>query len=172
MKRRASVFVVFLIIFVGLFLGWLVGNFLTTNTYENYLKKLPASPLILGAVYDSANHKISLSLYNPGKLPITILKEAFIFKAGANSKQPNYAIGDIDVNITLPPLMVTVVDIKLKKGTEKLHAGDVVTTTLSYKIPLSDDIYTVIHPFVYNLDKKAKAPKVDDKIKKQTTNKK
>ena len=132
---------------IALVLGWGVGSYITYNNTVEAMGKIPASPLIVKSVYDKGEHSVVFSFYNPGTLPLTITSESFIFKPGKETKQKGYEMANIPAHIVLPPMTITLVSLKLKKGTEKLKLGDVVMATLHYVHPLSTDVYTISHRF-------------------------
>ncbi len=164
MKRPSIVLIVVTI--VAIFLGWTIGSFFTGTTVTKAISSIPASPVIVKAEYDKDSHSINYSVLNPGGTEITIIQQSFIFKPGKESKEKGYIVSNVPVNLKLPPGVITKLQLKLKKGTEKLKLGDILLSTFSYVHPLSSDIYTVAHSFEMGKEK-AKA-----NMKKKEVNKK
>ncbi len=140
----------------GLIVGGGVGSYFTSNKLLKQFQNIPGSPIILNAVYNKEKHLITYTVSNPGTLPITIIEKAFVFKPGKETKEKGYILSNIPANITIPPLSVLAVQLKLKEGTEKLKVGDLVIATFTYKHPLSKDFYNVVHTFEYKGGKEKK----------------
>ncbi len=147
MKRPAGL--ILLIALVGLLIGGGTGSYLGFNRAIRMIERLPASPIVLNAAYNGKHHSIVYSVYNPGTVPLKMVEGSFVFTPGKKSTQGEYILSHIPLNVTLKPASVTLVEMRLKEGTQKLHLGDVVVGTLSYTHPFSPDVYTVIHPFTY-----------------------
>ncbi len=145
MKKPTSIIII--VALVSIFLGWTIGNFFTTTTLSKAIAQIPASPIILSAEYNKKEHSITYSILNSGGTEVKIVQQSFIFKPGKESNEKGYIVSNIPVNIKLNPGVITKLEMKLKKGTEKLHIGDIVLSTFSYVHPLSTDIYTIAHSF-------------------------
>ena len=145
MKRPSIVLIVVTI--VAIFLGWTIGSFFTGTTVAKAISSIPASPIIVDAKYDKDSHSIDYSILNPGGTEITIIQQSFIFKPGKESKEKGYIVSNVPENLKLPPGVITKLQLRLKKGTEKLKLGDIVLSTFSYIHPLSPDVYTIAHSF-------------------------
>ena len=145
MKRPSIVLIIVTII--AIFLGWTIGSFFTKTTVAKAISSIPASPIIVDAKYDKKIHTIKYYILNPGGTEITVIRQSFIFKPGKLSKEKEYIVSNIPANLKLPPGVITKLQLKLKKGTEKLKLGDIVLSTFSYVHPLSPDVYTVVHSF-------------------------
>ncbi|SNZ03263.1 hypothetical protein SAMN06265182_0335 [Persephonella hydrogeniphila] len=143
------VFLFFLTSVVAIILGWGVGGYITYNKTIEAVGKIPASPIVVKTVYDRKNHTVVFSVLNTGTLPLTVVSESFVFKPGKESAEKQYKMENIPAHITLIPLGITTVSLKLKKGSQELKSGDIVMATLHYVHPLSDDIYTVSHKFEF-----------------------
>jgi len=157
MKRPSLI--VFFAVIVSLVLGWTIGEFFTGRTVAKVIASIPGSPIVVDAKYDRSKHSIMYSILNPGGMPLTIVEESFVFTPGKNSKEKGYVVSHIPVHVTLPPGVVTTVELKLKPGTEKLEVGDAVLATFTYVQPLSRDLYTVVHPFTMGVSSNAKGGK-------------
>ena len=165
MKRPTSIIVIITI--VALFLGWTIGSFFTGTTVAKAIATIPASPIIVDAKYNKDKHSIIYSILNPGGTELKVIQQSFIFKPGSESKEKGYIVSNIPSDLKLPAGVITNLEMKLKKGTEKLHLGDIILTTFSYVHPLSSDIYTVAHSF-----EMGKVSKQNSKSTKKEVNKK
>ncbi|HIP43202.1 MAG TPA: hypothetical protein EYG91_04760 [Aquifex aeolicus] len=141
----------------GLFVGSGVGSYFTSSQLLKQFQNIPGSPVILNATYDKDKHTITYTVSNPGTVPITVIEKAFVFTPGKESREKEYVISNIPANITIPPMSVTMIKLKLKEGTESLKYGDLIFATFTYKHSLSKDIYTVVHSFKYGSEKVEKA---------------
>jgi len=141
---------------LAIILGWGIGTYITYNNTIERIGKIPASPIIKEATYDKKNHTIVFSVLNPGTLPLYVKAQSLVFKPGKESKEKEYTVENIPVDIPLIPMGITTVNIQLKKGTSKLKSGDIVMITLHYVHSLSQDIYSVVHSFEYSKEKDKK----------------
>ncbi|RUM28923.1 MAG: hypothetical protein DSY42_07545 [Aquifex sp.] len=141
----------------GLFVGSGVGSYFTSSKLLKQFQNIPGSPIILNATYDKDEHLITYTVSNPGTVPITVIEKAFVFTPGKESKEKEYVVSSIPANITIPPISVALIKLKLKEGTESLKYGDLIVATFTYKHSLSKDIYTVAHSFKYTSEKVEKA---------------
>ena len=134
---------------LGLLVGSGVGGYITYNRMIRSVQNIPASPIVVGAEYDKDNNRLVFSVLNPGTLPLSLDNYSIAFTPGESTQQAAYFISNIPLGITINPMEVAVVYINLKEQALPLEIGDIVTTTIFYTHPLSPDIYTVVHPFVY-----------------------
>jgi hypothetical protein len=146
-RGSAPAAILILIAIASLVLGWAIGEFFTSRTVAKVVASIPGSPIVLNAEYNKKDHSIVYSILNPGGTPLTIVDESFVFTPGSESKEKGYVVSHVPVHVVLPPGITTKVELKLKPGTEKLKIGDAVLATFTYVHPLSNDLYTVIHPF-------------------------
>ncbi len=130
---------------IGLLLGLGVGGFLTYNRTVAELGSIPASPIVVGTVYDRENHTIVYAISNPGPVPLQLVDHTLVFTPGEETEEPAYVLTNVPVNMVLPPFTVTSVALDLKADTAELQVGDAVATTLAYTHPLSSDLYSVYH---------------------------
>ncbi|NPA12363.1 MAG: hypothetical protein GXO45_00085 [Aquificae bacterium] len=150
--NRITVF--FVVAVVGILLGWGIGSYLTYNKTMEAVGKIPASPIVVKALYDKPIHAIVFSVFNPGTVPLNIKRQSFVFKPGKETTEKGYSMQNIPVDIPLPPLTITTVVIKLKKDTQELKVGDVVNVELEYIHPLSPDRYIVKHGYEHTKEAK------------------
>ncbi len=154
MSRRLAL--TLFIAILGLFVGSGVGGYITYNRVMRTVQNIPASPIVVGAEYDKDNNRLVFSVLNPGTLPLSLDNYSIAFTPGESTQQQAYFISNIPLGITINPMEVAVVYINLKEQALPLEIGDIVTTTIFYSHPLSPDVYTVVHPFVY--EKKGESP--------------
>ncbi len=146
---KKPVGLILIIALAGLLVGGGAGNYLGFYRAMGLIGKLPASPIVLNAVYNEKHNSIVYSIYNPGTVPLEMVEGSFVFTPGKKSTQGEYILSHIPLGVTLKPSSVTLVEMRLKEGSQKLQLGDVVVGTLSYTHPFSPDVYAVIHPFTY-----------------------
>ena len=158
--------VVLSVTIVAILLGWSIGAFFTERTVAKMVASIPASPIIVAAEYNKDKHAITYSILNPGGTELTVVQESFVFTPGKNSKEKGYIVSNLPVHVTLPPGVITAVELKLKEGTKKLQIGDAVLATFTYLHPLSSDLYTVVHPFKLGVETGVKASKDSKEVKK------
>ncbi len=137
---------------IGLLLGLGIGGFLTYNRTVAELGSIPASPIVVGTVYDRENHSIVYAVSNPGPVPLQLVDHTLVFTPGEESEEPAYVLTNVPLNLVLPPFTVTSVALDLKADTAQLQVGDAVATTLAYTHPLSTDLYSVYHTQVISLE--------------------
>jgi hypothetical protein len=158
--------VVLSVTIVAILLGWSIGAFFTERTVAKMVASIPASPIIVAAEYNKDKHAITYSILNPGGTELTVVQESFVFTPGKNSKEKGYIVSNIPVHVSLPPGVITAVELKLKAGTEKLQIGDAVLATFTYLHPLSPDLYTVVHPFKLGVKTGTETSKGNREVKK------
>ncbi len=147
MSKR--LWITLLIAILGLFVGAGAGGYITYNRVMRTVQNIPASPIVVGAEYDRDNNRLVFSVLNPGTLPLSLDNYSIAFTPGESTQQQAYFISNIPLGITINPMEVAVVYINLKEQALPLEIGDIVTTTIFYTHPLSPDVYSVVHPFVY-----------------------
>ncbi len=146
-KRR--VWLTLLIALLGLIIGFEAGGYIVRNRVLRTVENIPASPIIVGTEYQKDKNQLIFSVLNPGPTPLTLQEYTITFAPGKKTEQEAYVMSHIPLGVTIRPFEVAVAVIKLKKEALPLEVGDVVTTSLFYTHPLSQDIYTVIHPYLY-----------------------
>ena len=154
MNRR--LYLTILIAILGLFVGAGTGGYITYNRLIRTVQNIPASPIVVGAEYDKDNNRLVFSVLNPGTLPLSLDNYSIAFTPGRETEQEAYFISSIPLGVTIDPFQVAVVYINLKEQALPLEIGDIVTTTIFYTHPLSPDVYSVVHPFVYERGGKEK----------------
>jgi len=143
------VWIILLIALLGLFIGFSVGGYLTTNRVMRAVEQIPASPIVLDTVYDKDHNQLALSIMNPGPMPLHLENHTITFTPGSETEEAAYVVSNIPMDVTIPPFEVAIVVINLKENTADLQLGDLVTVSVFYTHPLSPDVYTVIHPYTY-----------------------
>ncbi len=144
-KKR--VWIVLIIAVLGLLIGFGAGGYLTANRVITAMEQIPASPIVLNAVYEKEHNQLALSVFNPGPVPLHLESYSITFTPGTESKEAAYIVSEIPIQLDIPPFDVITVFVNLKEQTEKLAVGDLVTVSIFYTHPLSPDVYSVIHPY-------------------------
>ncbi len=139
---------------LGLVVGFGAGGYIVHNRVLRTVENIPASPIIAGVEYNRNDNQLVFSVLNPGPTPLQLIDYSITFAPGKETEQKSYYISHVPLGVTVRPFEVAVAVIKLKEGATPLKVGDVVTTSLFYTHPLSQDIYSVIHPYVYESKQK------------------
>ncbi len=134
-----------LVAVVGLVLGYGTGAFFAFERASVLVQNTPASPVIVGSLYDKEQHALVYLVSNPGGVPLQVVRHSLVFTPGEGSEEAGYQLIDVPTDVTLAPFSVAQVVIQLKTGTEQLQPGDVVAVTLDYTHPFSPDLYSVLH---------------------------
>jgi hypothetical protein len=143
---------VWLLLFIallGLALGFAAGGYLTANRVASAVEQIPASPLVFDTVYHREQNQMTLSIANPGPLPLRLESYTITFTPGAQTEQAAYVVSNIPMDVTIPPFETAIVSFNLKEHTADLEVGDLVTISILYSHPLSPDLYSVIHPYTH-----------------------
>ena len=150
-------FVLFILPIVLLVLGILSGFYfgvyntqiaLTACQLEKSL--IPSSPVITHSQYDPKTHQLVLDVENPGGMPIYLLTKSLILKPANVKLQPVALMINIPLNLELPPYSKVTLRLNLGQQGSWFNVGDVLVTTLTYQIPVSNDIYSVEHVFKHS----------------------
>ncbi len=152
---QKRIWIILVIALLGLFIGFGAGGYLTSNRILRSVEQIPASPVVLDAVYDKEQNQLALSIMNPGPLPLNLLNYTIAFTPGSETEEAAYVVSNIPIDLTIPPFEVVTVLVNLKEQTEKLAVGDLVTVSVFYTHPLSPDVYSIIHPYTQGETPKA-----------------
>lgn len=144
-KKR--VWIVLFIALLGLFIGFGAGGYLTANRVITAMEQIPASPIVLNAVYEKEQNQLALSVFNPGPVPLRLQSYSITFTPGSESDEAAYIVSEIPIQLDLPPFDAVTVFVNLKEQTAALAVGDLVTVSIFYTHPHSPDVYSVIHPY-------------------------
>ena len=148
---RKRVWIILLIALLGLIIGFSAGGYLTANRVIRAVEQIPASPIVLDTVYDKEQNQLALSIMNPGPMPLHLQNHSITFTPGSETDEAAYVVSNIPMDVTIPPFEVAIVVVNLKEHTADLQVGDLVTVSVFYTHPLSPDVYSVIHPYIYEL---------------------
>ncbi len=147
MSRR--LWLTLLVAILGLAVGFGAGGYIVHNRVLRTVENIPASPIIVGTEYRSQDNELVFSVLNPGPTPLQLVDYSVTFAPGKETEQKSYYISHVPLGVTIQPFTAAVAVVKLKEGAKPLAVGDVVTTSLFYTHPLSQDLYSVIHPYTY-----------------------
>ena len=145
MKNLVGTLIISLLL--ALFVGLGAGVYIQSSRTQAVLASIPASPIVVSAVYEPEKTQVVFELYNPGVLPIQLVDHSVVFKPGPESGEEAYALAAVPIGISIPGQTSVKVTLALKPGSEELKVGDVVAGTITYTHPLSTDIYAVTHIF-------------------------
>jgi len=151
MKKEGLLLIVLpiVMVFIGLFAGFYFGVYKTAVAVAGcQMEKalIAPSPVISQSLYDEKKHQLKLTIVNPGGMPIELLDKSLVLKPANAKRQPVLIMSSIPLNIVLPPYSTMELDLKLG-NTTGFVVGDVLETTLTYMLPVSNDVYAVVHRF-------------------------
>jgi len=153
MKRES--FVLFVLPIVLLVLGIISGFYfgvyntqiaLTACQLEKSL--IPSSPIITHSKYDPKTKQLVLDVENPWWMPIMLLTKSLLLKP--QTKQPVALMVNLPLNLEIPPYSKITLHLDLWAQGSGFKVGDILVTTLTYQLPISNDIYTVEHLFKHS----------------------
>ncbi len=142
------VFRILLVALVGLVLGYAAGGYLAFQRASTAFQTVPASPIIVGSSYDKEAHQLVYLVFNPGAVPLNVVRHSLVFTPGEQTQEAAYRLMNVPTQVPLPPFTVAQVVLNLKAETEALQPGDVIGVTLHYTHPYSPDEYAVFHTTV------------------------
>ncbi len=149
--------VLLIIVPLVLLLLWLFSGFyfgvyrasLAVASCEIEKSLIPASPIVTSSYYDIKNKELVLQIENPSGMPIMLLTKSLVLKPADKDVPVSNLIIEVPLNIDLPPYET--ITIRLKVDTpDQLKLWDVLLTTLTYRLPISRDIYSVLHLFKHS----------------------
>jgi len=109
---------------------------------------IPPSPIVTSSYYDTQTKELVLQVENPGYMPITMLTKSLVFRPADPAKQAVTVILEVQLNIDILPQDKATIRLQLDPQTAEVFGlGDVLVATLTYKLPISRDIYSVVHLF-------------------------
>lgn len=152
MKNFTTSLIVSLLVALAVGLG--AGAFLEASRARAALEAVPPSPVVVSAEYKKEKKQLVLTLFNPGRMPLTLVDQSVVFRPGPKSKAKGYALAAVPLNLALPAGSSVRVTLALKAESPELQSGDVLAGTITYTHPLSPDLYAVTHLFTYGEGKK------------------
>ena len=132
---------------VGVLIGYITGSFITRTYTLKRIAEVPASPIVVSSIYDSSQHAILIGLQNPGFVPINLINYSIVFTPGEHTTETGYFLTPVTLNMTLAPQETIILTLSLKKHTQALAVGDVVTGTIVYAYEGFPEVYQLIHTF-------------------------
>ena len=152
MKKETLLLVLtpFIMVFVGLFTGFYFGIYKTSvaiSGCEIQKSLIAPSPIVTNSSYNEQKHELSLTVINPGIMPILLLNKTLVLKPANTKKQPILIATSLPLDITIPAYGKIKLKLHLGQAGSWFVVGDVLETTLTYSLPVSKDIYAVVHRF-------------------------
>ncbi len=153
MKRENFVLFVlpFVILALGLFVGFYFGVYRTSlavTACEIEKSLIPASPVITHSMYNPKTKELILDVENPGGMPIDLIDKSLMLQVVW--KQPVVLMAQIPLGLEIPPYGKITLKLELWPQGSGFNVGDILVTTLTYKLPVSNDIYSVVHVFQHS----------------------
>lgn len=153
-KEGLLLFVIPLILlFLGLFSGFYFGVYRTSlavTACEISKALIPASPVVTSSVYNPRTNQLSLTIQNPGGMPIELLSKTLVLQPQGNAKAPIALAVQIPLGIVVPPYSNVTLKLDLTQRGSGFKLGDVLVSTITYKLPISNDIYSLVHLFKHS----------------------
>lgn len=152
MKKETLLLVLapFVMVFVGLFAGFYFGIYKTSVAVagcEVEKAFIAPSPIVTDSSYNEKKHELSLTVVNPGSMPILLLNKTLVLKPADIKKQPLLVTTSLPLSVTLPAHGEVELKLQLGQAGSWFVIGDVLETTLTYSLPVSKDVYAVVHRF-------------------------
>ena len=140
----APILLAFIWILTG-FYFWVYKTSLAVSWCELQKDLIAPSPIITDSSYNNKTKELQLTIQNPGGMPILLLDKTLVLKPA--NKTPVILMTSIPLWITVPPYSEITFNLKLGNNWKNFKVGDVLDTTISYSLPVSNDIYTVSNIF-------------------------
>ena len=140
----------FVMVFVGIFTGMYFGIYRSAIAVEAIkLEKslIAPSPVITYSQYSETKKQLMLDIKNPGGMPILLLSKTLVMKPADTKKEPVVLMSSIPLNVVIPPYSNISLNLNVDKLENWFSIGDILETTLTYSLPISNDIYAIIHKF-------------------------
>jgi len=152
MKKETLLLVLFplVMVFVGLFAGFYFGIYKTSVAVVGCeLEKavIAPSPIVTSSSYNEKKHELSLTVANPGSMPILLLNKTLVLKPADVKKQALLVATSLPLGITIPAYGKVELNLQLGQAGSWFVIGDVLETTLTYSLPVSNDVYALVHRF-------------------------
>ena len=148
----------FVMVFVGLFAGFYFGIYRTSvalTACELSKTIIAPSPVVTKSLYNEKTHQLQLTVKNYGTMPILLVDKTLVLKPANINKQTSLIMSSIPLGLTVPSEWEVTFNLDLWKIWTGFKIGDVLETTLTYKLPVSNDIYAVVHLFKKSNNKNA-----------------
>jgi len=149
-KESLLLFVVpVVLLFLGLFSGFYFGVYRTSlavTACEIEKALTPASLLVTDSYYNDQTKQLYLELENPGGMPIELLTKTLVLQP-ANGRAPIALAMQIPLGMVMPPYSTLELKLDLTSQGSGFALGDVLVSTITYRLPISNDVYSVVHLF-------------------------
>ena len=153
-KEWVLLFVIPLVmLFLGLFSGYYFGIYRTSlavTACEISKALIPASPVVTSSVYNPKTNKLALTIQNPGGMPIELLSKTLVLQPQGNKQAPVALAVQIPLGIVVPPYSNITLKLDLTQKGSWFKLGDVLVSTITYRLPVSNDIYSLVHLFKHS----------------------
>jgi len=159
MKKEGLLLIVLpiVMVFIGLFAGFYFGIYKTAVAVagcEVEKSLIAPSPIVTSSVYDEEKHELELTVANPGSMPISLIDKTLVLKP--KNAKATLLMASIPLGVTIPAYKEVTFTSKLWQAGSGFVVGDVVETTLTYSLPVSKDLYFVVHRFKKSSDVNSK----------------
>jgi len=135
-------------VFIGLFAGFYFGIYKTAVAVagcEVEKALIAPSPVVTSSVYDENKKELQVTVANPGSMPILLVDKTLVLKP--KNEQASLVMTSIPLGLTVPAYGEVTFNLALWQAGSGFVVGDVLETTLTYSLPVSNDIYAVVHRF-------------------------
>ncbi len=113
---------------------------------------IPVSPMVMDSYYDEEKWVLTLKVVNPGSMPVELVSKSVMLKP-AQSNIPEVAMVEIPLGIVLNGWDEVVINMQISAEAKgKFKVGDVLLSTITYRLPVSRDLYSVVHMFTKSTD--------------------
>ncbi len=144
MYRPLPLTIVFTLL--ALLVGWGTGSYLTSARATAALANLPAAPVVLSAAYDKQDRRLTLTVSNPGLVPIELLDKTLVFRPASGKGGWELARAPLPGGVVeLAPGSIEALVLELKEGSPDLKIGDVLASSLTYRYANLPDLYQLTH---------------------------
>lgn len=153
-KEGILLFVIPLVmLFLGLFSGFYFGIYRTSlavTACEISKALIPASPVVTSSVYNPKTNQLALTIQNPGGMPIELLSKTLVLQPQGNTQAPVALAVQIPLGLVVPPYSNVTLKLDLTQKGSGFKLGDVLVSTITYRLPISNDIYSLVHLFKHS----------------------
>ena len=134
--------------YFGLFRAWEA-----VVSCEIQKQLIPVSPVVMDSYYDEDKWILTLKVANPGSMPVELVSKSVMLKP-AQSNVPEVAMVEIPLGVVLNGGDEIVINMQISAEAKwKFKVGDVLLSTITYRLPVSRDLYSVVHMFTKSTTK-------------------
>ncbi len=153
-KENFLLFIIPIILLLFGIFSWYYFGIYRTNLAVTSCKiekaLIPWSPIVTFSKFDKKNNQLIIDVENPSGMPISLLTKSLVLQPQDKTKQPIALMLEIPLWIDIPPYGKINVKLDLGQAGSWFVKWDVLITTLTYKLPVSNDIYSVVHLFKHS----------------------